>query len=310
MFRGRSKWQLVLAAVAAAACTSAAQDSIGVVEKAPVLSEEEQETLSEAQEERLESAEERDEELQDAIEEAKEEEQELVTEYREDSSSSRIGGAFNAQVLFLDEDLLTYINTYAGAGRRDRDEVADHAVFMVGGMAYSMHRGGVRVGSGFWAGYKTLRSDPYLVTRVDSSTWDTVTSEMVTTMRLIPAMIGGVFEKNFSAGPFGLFAGAMLGGGVFVIVREVEPSGDIFADVGPSELEDLGRDVSAAVAPQLAGDVHGGATIRLAPALHVGVELLLHLAYAPNGFVTGTAVSDFFTISPGARLRLQWGKDR
>lgn len=138
-----------MSAVLASAIALAAQESDTLVEQQPTITEEAREEAREVEEERteierehMESEMERDEELAEAVEETKEEEQELVTEYKEDSSSSHVGGAFNVQVLFLDNDILSYINAHAGRGWNERDEIGDHAVFMIGGMAYGMHEGG------------------------------------------------------------------------------------------------------------------------------------------------------------------------
>jgi hypothetical protein len=54
--------------------------------------------------------------------------------------------------------------------------------------------------------------------------------------------------------------------------------------------------------------LHAGGTLALAPAFHIGLDALLHLAYAPDGFVTGTGSTDFLSVSPGFRLRVLFGK--
>jgi len=257
-------------------------------------------------------------ELAEAVAEAREEAAESTSEFREEIAEQeqerceergrQAGGAFQIQALFLDDRFLDYVKKYSSDAERPHLSPNARMVLMIGGMTYAAYPGDIRVGAGGYAGYKVYRSSAYDVSSVDSSTGDTVTHTVATTLRVIPALLGGVFEKNFQLGPVGIFGGALLGGGVFVVIRQVSPTGDIFVDVDDEYDGSFDDDVSAAVAPCLVGDLHTGITIRLAPGFHLGVEFMTLFTYAPEGFATGAAVSDLFTISPSARLRLQFGK--
>lgn len=272
---------------------------------------------SAAQVQRAESQEARG-ELAEALAEAREEAAETTAEFREEIAEQeqerceercrQAGGAFQIQALFLDDRFLDYVKKYSSDEERPHLSLNDRMVLMIGGMTHATYPGDIRVGAGGYAGYKVYRSSAYDVSSVDSVTGDTTTHTVATTLRVIPALLGGVFEKNFQLGPVGIFGGTLLGGGVFVLVRQVSPAGDIFVDVDDEYDGSFDGGVSVAVAPCLVGDLHAGVTVRVAPGLHLGVEFMTLFTYAPEGFATGAAASDLFTASPSARLRLQFGR--
>lgn len=233
-----------------------------------------------------------------------------VNDDDEDEDDRNHGGAFNLQVLALDDNLMSYVSKYSGDVAQHHLDLDDRVLFMIGGMTWGEADRGLRIGSGTWVGYKTYRSDEYTVSFTDTVTGDTGSAGLVTSLRVIPAMVGGTLEKSWTFGPLGLFAGGMLGGGAFVVIKQTSRAGSIFTDISYEDREDLQEGVSAAVAPFIAGDIHAGATVRLTDGLHLGAEFVTLVTYAPEGFVTGAAVQDFFTVSPGGRLRLQFGGGR
>ncbi len=265
------------------------------------------EDIEELKEEHRECAEELEEEIHEAVEEALEEVREAAEEAREETGPR--GGAFTVQWHYLDKRLCTTLQEFSGGDWGRSPDSRDRSALMIGGVNYRILPADIRLGSGLWIGYKGLRSGSYYTQTIDSATGDTSVSKRVTTLQVIPVCIGGVFEKVFTVGQVSFMGGLMCGGGTLVAVRNVKPADEVFAGGGgdvPDEDWDGHSEAAVAVALQIVGDLHAGVWIRAAETLRIGIDGQVIASYAPGGFVTGSAVSDFYTISPGVRLRIQW----
>jgi len=247
------------------------------------------------------------EEISEAVEEAMEDAAEAVEE-RNEGHEPR-GGAFTVQWHYLDRRLLEDLQGFVGADWDIPPDTRDRSALMIGGMNYRILPADIRLGSGLWVGYKGLRSAAYYTQTVDTVTGDTTTRHQATTLQVIPVHIGGVFEKAFEVGPVSFAGGFMCGGGALVAIKNVKPADEVFAGADSAACDDGWEgheEVEVAIAPQIVGDIHVGVWVRVAPALRIGVDGQVMVSYAPGGFVTGAAVCDFYTVSPGVRLRIQW----
>jgi len=224
---------------------------------------------------------------------------------------NRRGGFFAPQVLFFDSDLPSQIHDHEKELDTLEFDFSNTATFMIGGMGYSETPDGFRTGSGFWIGHKQYQSATFL----ESDTTDSgavTTREMVTSLRIIPVYTGMLLEKNFDFHYWSMYVGGLVGGGVYIIHRNRVEEGDLFIsdeefDSDDEDLWDSDRNAFA-LAPYLAGDLHAGMAVRVSPMIQIGAEFVLSVSYSSGGFITGAGFGDFYTTSPGIRLRLMIGK--
>ncbi len=224
-------------------------------------------------------------------------------ERRDDSRGG--AGMLTAQVSWLNTEPLEKLNRLEKDLRKDFD-FHHNAMPVFGAVGYYDIGNGLRTGGGLWAGYKSFQSESYTGLAPDSLERDSVV-----TLRVIPAYLGFNLEKTIPFPGFKMYLGGMLGGGVYTVHRQfydVEGD-DFFVSVEDDTLseEEFDEDYgSFAFAPFVAWDVHGGATMTLAPVFHISLDGVLLFTYAPEGF--GFGFGDFLTVNPGIRLRFIFGK--
>ena len=220
-------------------------------------------------------------------------------------------GGFAPQVLWLDEAFMQKIKNFE-PDLKDRQFAFDRNYsFQIGGIGYSdVKKTGLRVGGGWWAGYKKYESDEFTRVLPDTSSGDSIRYDAIIALRVIPIYGGFVAEKAFQFPGWNVFAGGLFGGGVYLMHKQVLKSDDIFVSTDNDSLNWRKENNAIAVAPFIAGDLHAGTTVSLAPRVHIALEGVLLLTYSPNGFVTnaGNSFGDFTTFSPGVRMRFIFGK--
>ncbi len=219
-------------------------------------------------------------------------------------------GVFAPQLLWLDKSLLEDVIEDEEDLKQLDFDLDQSRSFMFGGLGYADRGYGVRIGGGIWGGYRVFDSEKFKRTVIDTGSIppDTTEEDVVTKLRVIPACAGFLIEKAVDVHPVTLFGGGLLGGGVLVIIKNVQEAGGIFTHVEDDSLYEDGDEVRAAVAPMLVSEIHGGVEVALGPVFAVGLEGVYHMNYAPDGFVTGTGSRDFFTAMPAIRLRLTFGR--
>ncbi len=234
--------------------------------------------------------------------EAAEDAREAMNEACEDREHGG-GGALGVQTVWLDmEPFQNLISKEPHLQDKDFDVQEERATLMLGLLGHHESPTGFRGGMAFWLGYKRLTSDVYPVDQ------DTATHDSVTILRIIPAYGGFNFDKVFSYYNTSFSVGSMMGGGAYVLhTRSYDKKlAETFVPVDNRDTTENVELGAWAVAPFVAWELRGGVTTSLAPFLHVGLEGLVLMTYAPEGF--GIATGDFFTASPGVRLKLIFGK--
>jgi len=157
---------------------------------------------------------------------------------------------------------------------------------------------GTRTGLGVWIGYKAFHG-----TRSGVMTNET---DSISLMRTIPAHIGFNMEKAFNFNHVSLFAGGMIGGGSYFIHKSIYESNtsSVFIQ-SEDDFENDNTDLHWAFAPYITWDMHGGAAVKVTDHFHVGIDGVLLVNYAPDGFGIGS--TDFVTLNPGLRIRFTFG---
>lgn len=190
-----------------------------------------------------------------------------------------------------------------------------NSMFMFGLMGYYNSGNDVRVGNGVYAGYKSFQSKTFSTTYYDPFLGDSVTVDSIATLRVIPAYIGFICEKAFVYEPVNFFAGIMLGGSMTVVVADKEETpGELFIDGNEDDSENddhTDKKYPVLLAPAFSWDIHGGLAFTLSEHMHLGIDGVVRFSYAYEGFNgvnTSTNTPDFFSVSPGLRFRLTFGK--
>jgi hypothetical protein len=172
---------------------------------------------------------------------------------------------------------------------------------MIGLTSYRESNAGLRTGLGAWVGYKLYQSETYRVTD------NLGVHDSMTALRVIPVYGGFQLEKGFRFWHMDAHAGALLGGGAYVVHKTS-------IDVGnPSVFTDPDRDTASS---SVAGDwamagfgtveLNAGMLFSVAPVLQIGLDGVLNVVYSPEGF--GVGYGDFYSVNPGVRLRLLFGR--
>jgi hypothetical protein len=227
--------------------------------------------------------------------------------YEECDDDTEGASTFAPQLLWLDTDLLTRVVDFEQNLQPLTFDFSNNYAFSLGGMGLS-DRHGFRFGGGLWFGYKSFDSDEHIRTLTDS-TGDTLQQyQAVTTLRVFPVYGGLLTEKSFDISRISLFAGGFLGGGAYFIWEQIRKVDQIFSDSEADSVDWTEQNNAVAIAPMVVMDIHGGISVEITPIFHLGVEAVLLMSYAPEGFVTGSGFGDFFTVSPGIRLRVTTGR--
>jgi hypothetical protein len=192
---------------------------------------------------------------------------------------------------------------------RGRSFDLDHRspVFTLGFGGIHDHGHGVRTGFSIYAGYKSTTSESFTGGKAPDTLRDSVVM-----LRQMPAFGGFLFEKAFKFYDVTFIAGTMVGGGVFILHRQfydVEESGaftSTYEDTSDYHSHKNRDDRNWAFAPAFTFDLHAGVSFPLSPLLHLGVEAVALCFYSPEGY--GYATGEFFTVSPGLRIRLNLGR--
>ncbi|MBN1130056.1 MAG: hypothetical protein JXA71_13780, partial [Chitinispirillaceae bacterium] len=160
------------------------------------------------------------EEIQDKVEDL----QDVKDDLDEKMEEERHIGSFilTFEYSHLDVDPLKYLvrNDRSLQGARDKFDFSNNQMMMFGLMGYYNMENNVRVGNGFYTGYKLFQSDAYTGIHYDSLHIDSMEVDSVITLRVIPAYIGFICEKAFVYDPVNFFAGIMLGGNMTILVKE------------------------------------------------------------------------------------------
>ncbi|MBD3315713.1 MAG: hypothetical protein GF344_08000 [Chitinivibrionales bacterium] len=186
----------------------------------------------------------------------------------------------------------------------------------LGTMGYVDVENGLRLGGTFGVGYKGYHSEPFKGIHIAQTTvqnddgddyfsYDTTSYDSTVILHVFPVHIGCVVEKSYGFGGWNTFVGIMIGGGAYTVLKSVIPYEGGGAFIGESRDYDDGRH-SAAVAPCAIFDIHGGVGFELSPRFHLGVDGVVKIMYAHNGF--GAGFGDFVAVSPGLRFRLAIGR--
>jgi len=219
--------------------------------------------------------------------------------------------AFAPQIIWLDEKFLTRIRNFEPDMKKLDFPFDRNFCAMLGSLGYSrVSDAGFRAGGGWWVGYREFHS-PDSFERVlppDTAGGDTLRYNATIILRMIPMYAGFLGEKAFEFPGFNMFCGFMFGGGAYMMHKQIVKRGDLFVNTGDDSLNWKGDNNGFAIAPLIIGDLHAGATVSLSPAAHLALEGFVLLSYAPDGFVTGNGFGDFYTISPGIRMRVLFGK--
>jgi len=183
--------------------------------------------------------------------------------------------------------------------------VSDTRMLTLGFTGYHSDDQHVRLGNGLYLGYKSFNSDIY--SRLSDTSDTAIYLDSIVTLRVIPIYYGFLCEKAFRYEQADFFAGIMIGGHVTVVVKE-EQSAELISSFISDETSEEGDDgrFSVALSPAIFGDIHGGISFALSERLHAGIDGVIRCAYAYEGF--GPGFGDYFTVSPGIRLRLSFGK--
>jgi hypothetical protein len=231
--------------------------------------------------------------------------------HHDDNCDSAGSSAFvlSPQIIWLDNGPLKDLIA------KERD-LRDHSfnvrgrdpVFMLGFGGIHDHGNSLRIGFSLYGGYKSYESKTF------TGGTTTTPRDSVIVLRFIPVYGGVSFDKIYRFYEMTISFGAMLGGGVFILNREfydVEGSG-AFTDASYDD-EDDNNDKDKhdkkgdwAFAGTAAFDFHAGVSFKLAPLLSLGIEASALCFYSPEGY--GYATGEFFTISPGLRMRLNVGR--
>ena len=227
--------------------------------------------------------------------------------YGECDSASSSAFVLSPQIIWLDNGPLRDLV----AKERDLRDLSFNLrerdpVFMLGFGGIHDRGNGLRMGFSFYGGYKSYQSKTF------TGGTATTPKDSLAVLRLIPAYGGITFDKAYRFDDITLCAGAMMGGGVFILNREfydVEGSG-AFTDASYDD-EDYHNNKHDekgewAFAGTAAFDIHVGVSFTLAPLLHLGIEAAALCFYSPEGY--GYATGEFFTINPGLKIRLNVGR--
>ncbi len=268
--------------------------------------EEERENLEEDIDDLREELAETRSELKEEIEDAEEEIQEQIEEMQEEKRNR--GGAFmfSTRILWQDTDPLKKLNRTDTELMGKVFDFDDRKTLMLGLNGYYDIENGLRVGNNLAVGYKLYQSDVYKGMHIDTIMGDTTYVDSLVNLRVIPAHFGFLCEKAFLFPNFSLFAGFMIGGGATVLIKNNEASSANSAFINDTN-NNNGDGYSVAVAPTFNWDFHFGTSVTLAPHFHLGLDYVLHFAYAHDGY--GMSRDDFVSVSPGIRLRITIGKE-
>lgn len=242
---------------------------------------------------------------QDALDDIKESRKDALDDINEEASEHPKTGSFILAFEYsqLDTDPLKDLlkNDKSLQAARGQMDFSNNGMMMFGLMGYYNLESNIRVGNSIHAGYRPFTSNVLFDTlstgRIDSN---------IISLNAIPVYVGFICEKALVFNPVNFFAGIMLGGNMSIVVKEEKSAeqASLFVDADEEDSDNAGE-YSAAFAPALAWDVHGGMAVRLAPKLHLGVDGVLRFAYAYGGY--GAGFGDFISINPGVRLRLTFG---
>lgn len=213
------------------------------------------------------------------------------------------GGALGIQTIWLDlGPFQELVSKESHLKDKSFELDGERATLMLGLLGHHESPTGFRGGMAFWVGYKRLMSDVFPPDQ------DTATHDSVSILRIIPAYGGFNFDKVFKFYHTSFTVGGMIGGGAYVVhSRSYDKTlAEAFVPIDDSDSTDDIERGAWAVAPFVAWEARAGVTASLAPFLHLGLEGLVLMTYAPEGF--GIATGDFFTASPGIRLKIIFGK--
>jgi hypothetical protein len=264
-----------------------------------------QENAREAAEDSAEAAEKARQAPQEAAREALEVAEEARGEAQEAcEGSGHCGGAgvLTTQLIWFDKNpLRTLAHKDRDLRLRDFDFPREPTV-MLGIMGHHESRSGFRGGMSLWAGYNSFESAEYPVDR------DTATHDSITTLRFVPVYGGFNFDKVFHFGRMSLSMGGMLGGGAYLLfMREYDlDESAAFVTVDSDTANEKSVRVGFAWAPLMTAEARVGTMVDLAPVFHIGLDGVLLMNYSPEGF--DVATGNFFSVNPGVRLRLVFGK--
>ncbi len=182
----------------------------------------------------------------------------------------------------------------------------ENRFFMLGFGGYHESPEGIRVGGMWSAGYRAFQSKKY-------TTNDTLgIHDSATILRIIPVYGGLTVDKAIYLGPTSISLGGLIGGGVYIVNKKSYDvsGGDIFThvnvDTSTSDSSNSQESIDFAFAPFLALEAHTSVTIELAPLFQTALEGFVLATYSPEGY--GPATGDFWSVSPGIRIRLIFGK--
>jgi hypothetical protein len=245
--------------------------------------------------------------------EARAEGQEHQDNDRAENKSAHVGaGGLSVELFSLDTRPIEKIARSEKDLVDKRFDFSSRQFLTVGVMGYGGPRHGLRTGIGLWGGYRQFYSDEYpgvthdpAVIRANGG--DTIV-DSVARLQTVLAYAGFIADMPFTSFEhLNVYAGAMLGGGVMVVIKDFLPVEKVMAfsntSVDTSDTSDWA--VRVAVAPMWACDVHAGLTYAVTPWLHLAIEGKVLFLYSSSGF--GYGYGSFRSYNPGGRIRLVFG---
>ncbi|MBD3420859.1 MAG: hypothetical protein GF398_12135 [Chitinivibrionales bacterium] len=218
-------------------------------------------------------------------------------------------GIFTPHILWLDDDFVRDIlsDPVDSIAYRDYDR-NNRSSYGIGFMGYADASQGIRFGGGLWVSYRNYQEQSLAAGSIFTAGSSSTAGEYVN-LHVLPAYAGFILEKSFDMGVMDIFGGGLFGGGAYTILKHRELSEDYYYSADYPGVDTVASDeTTAAVAPFIAFDLHGGTNFELTPIFHLGIEFYALFTHSPGGFVTGTRSASFSTVNPGIRLRIAFGK--
>lgn len=165
-------------------------------------------------------------------------------------------------------------------------------LLVMGAFAYGGVGNGMRIGFGGWGGDAFFEGE-----RADGK------NDSIMSLNLRVSYGGMLVEKALLYKNLNIVIGGIIGGGKYSLFRSMKPN-NAFSDFGFWKESDIDADEAKATFAGI--ELHSGFTVTILPWIHLGMDLNSLFSFSVSGF-RGLDSSGFFTVNPGARIRIVLG---